>query len=78
MEKPKLNESYWYIDLQEDGWWQISQAVNTLSYMDVYHIANHNCFASLDEAQEHAYDLLLALSGESEETVAYMLYEKRL
>ena len=77
MEKPKLKEPYWHIELYDDGYWGIEQSINTLCYMDVYNIANHNCFASFAEAEANAYDLLVALSGEEESVVSFMLYEKR-
>jgi len=77
LEKPKLHQLYWYIELYPDGTWNILQRENTLSYDDVYNIATHNCFATFEECEDEAFSILLCLTGLEEESVTQMMYEQR-
>ena len=54
MEKPKLNENYWYIEVNTDDTWAISKRVNKMTDIDKYNFACENFYLSEDEAAASA------------------------
>ena len=50
MEKPKLNENYWYIEVNTDDTWAISKRANKMADIDKYNFACENFYLSEDEA----------------------------
>ena len=78
MDKPKLNQTYWYIDLNDDLTWTVTHTVNRRTDMDIYRIACHNCFSNQTDAEDNAYTILLAIGGLSPEETSRIYCTRRL
>lgn len=80
MEKPKLHESYWYIELEQDDSWDIKHRKNEMADLDKYNFACANFFTTEDIAAENAFEMLLALTlydaDKVGEMIAWKLREK--
>ncbi len=73
MEKPRLGEMYWYIEVDSDDSWRILQKENHLEDMDKYNFASENFYQSKDEAQDNAFEMLMKLTLLSAEEVGRMI-----
>ena len=73
MEKPRLGEKYWYIEVDNDDSWRILQKENKLEDMDKYNFASENFYQSKDEAQDDAFEMLQKLTLLSAEEVGRMI-----
>lgn len=76
MEKPKLHESYWYIDTDGDNW-TILQKENCMEDMDKYNFAQQNFFYDVDSLEENAFDVLTRLTLLDAESVGRMIVSHR-
>lgn len=76
MEKPKLHEDYWYIEVEQDDNWDIKQKKNEMADMDKYNFACANFFATEDIAAENAFEMLLELTLYDTEQVGEMIARK--
>lgn len=73
MEKPRLGERYWYIEVDNDDSWRIREKENKLEDMDKYNFASENFYQSKDEAQDNAFEMLMKLTLLSAEEVGRMI-----
>lgn len=73
MEKPRLGEIYWYIEVDNDDSWRIREKENKLEDMDKYNFASENFYQSKDEAQDNAFEMLMKLTLLSAEEVGRMI-----
>ena len=73
MEKPKMGEKYWYIEVDSDNNWRILQKENHLEDLDKYNFASENFYHSKDEAQDDAFEMLQKLTLLSAEEVGRMI-----
>ena len=73
MEKPRLGEMYWYIEVDNDDSWRIREKENKLEDMDKYNFASENFYQSKDEAQDNAFEMLMKLTLLSAEEVGRMI-----
>ncbi len=73
MEKPRLGERYWYIEVDNDDSWRIREKENKLEDMDKYNFASENFYQSKDEAQGNAFEMLMKLTLLSAEEVGRMI-----
>lgn len=76
MEKPKLHESYWYIDTDGENW-TILQKENCMEDMDKYNFAQQNFFYDVDSLEENAFDVLTRLTLLDAESVGRMIVSHR-
>lgn len=75
-EKPKLHESYWYIDTDGEQW-EILQKENCMEDMDKYNFAQKNFFPTREALLEDAFDVLMRLTLQDAETVGHMIVDAR-
>ena len=73
MEKPRLGERYWYIEVDNDDSWRIREKENKLEDMDKYNFASEKFYQSKDEAQDNAFEMLMKLTLLSAEEVGRMI-----
>ena len=73
MEKPRLGERYWYIEVDNDDSWRIREKENKLEDMDKYNFASENFYQSKDETQDNAFEMLMKLTLLSAEEVGRMI-----
>lgn len=76
MEKPKLNENYWYIEVNTDDTWAISKRVNKMTDIDKYNFACENFYLSEDEAAASTFEMLMKLTLYPAEKVGEMIAAK--
>lgn len=72
MEKPKLNESYWYVDTDGESW-EILQKENHMEQIDKYNFAAKNFYRTREDLEQDLFDLLMRLTLQDAETVSRML-----
>ncbi len=76
MEKPKLHESYWYIEVNTDDTWEIKKRLNEMADMDKYNFACENFYQTDDEAAADAFEMLMRLTLYPAEKVGEMIAAK--
>ena len=76
MEKPKLNEQYWYIEVDSDDTWEITLRKNEMADLDKYNFACENFYHSEDEAAAEAFEMLMKLTLYPAEKVGEMIAAK--
>lgn len=74
MDKPLLNSTYYFIDL-EDDWYTYSYNTreNVMDQTDRYHIATKNWSYELDDLENRTYDILHILTCKSDEEITAMM-----
>ncbi len=74
MDKPRLNSTYHFIDLDED-WFTYRYATreNIMDQTDRYNIATKNWSYELDDLENRTYDILHILTCKSDEEIAAMM-----
>ena len=73
MEKPKLGESYCFIEIADDTSFRISFKENCLDDMDKYNFACGNFYENSEQAEDAAFEMLMQLTLFEAEEVGRMI-----
>lgn len=64
MIQPKFQQLYWYVGENDQGCWATLAKRNENDWMDKFHMASGNCFATRELAEDNLFEQISQQTGE--------------